>query len=161
MLYQSFKAAVFSCCLPAGFFCLQVYFQQVKCILDGVEIRWLTRTLQNIPPLNLKESRVALAVCFGSLSIWTVERCTIDFAAELFILEVYRQFAHSEPTHSEYLLLGSLLLIVDFDSDTPASWGVFSTWRDVVKAFFSLPWWGSYYQSPLLFSVNFQAFLCF
>ncbi len=35
-----------------------------------------------------------------------------------------------------YLLLWSLLLIVDFDSDTPTSWWVFFSWLDVVKGFF-------------------------
>ncbi len=35
-----------------------------------------------------------------------------------------------------YLLLWSLLLIVDFDSDTPTSWRVFFSWLDVVKGFF-------------------------
>ncbi len=35
-----------------------------------------------------------------------------------------------------YLLLWSLLLIVDFDSDTLTSWRVFFTWFDVVKVFF-------------------------
>ncbi len=32
--------------------------------------------------------------------------------------------------------LYSLLLIVDFDSDTPTSWRVFFSWLDVVKGFF-------------------------
>ncbi len=35
-----------------------------------------------------------------------------------------------------YLLLWSLLLIVDFDIDTPTSWRVFFSWLDVVKGFF-------------------------
>ncbi len=35
-----------------------------------------------------------------------------------------------------YLLSWSLLLIVDFDSNTPAFWRVFFTWLDVVKGFF-------------------------
>ncbi len=35
-----------------------------------------------------------------------------------------------------YLLSWSLLLIVDFDSDTSTSWRVFFTWLNVVKGFF-------------------------
>ncbi len=35
-----------------------------------------------------------------------------------------------------YLFSWSLLLIVDFDSDTPTSWRVFFIWLDVVKWFF-------------------------
>ncbi len=35
-----------------------------------------------------------------------------------------------------YLLLWSLLLIVDFDSVTSTSWRVFFSWLDVVKGFF-------------------------
>ncbi len=35
-----------------------------------------------------------------------------------------------------YLLWWSLLLIVDFDSDTSASWRVFFSWLDVMKGFF-------------------------
>ncbi len=35
-----------------------------------------------------------------------------------------------------YLLWWSLLLIVDFDSDTSTSWRVFFSWLDVVKGFF-------------------------
>ncbi len=35
-----------------------------------------------------------------------------------------------------YLLWWSLLLIVDVDSDTPASWRVSFSWLDVVKGFF-------------------------
>ncbi len=35
-----------------------------------------------------------------------------------------------------YLFLSSLLLIVDFDSDTSTSWRVFFTWLNVVKGVF-------------------------
>ncbi len=38
--------------------------------------------------------------------------------------------------NSLYLLLWSLLLIVDFHSDMPTSWRVFFSWLDVVKGFF-------------------------
>ncbi len=46
-----------------------------------------------------------------------------------------------------YLLWWSLLLIVDFDRDTSASWRVFFSWLDVVKGFFftmeRILWWTS------------------
>ncbi len=35
-----------------------------------------------------------------------------------------------------FLLWWSLILIVDFDIDTPTSWRVFFSWLDVVKCFF-------------------------
>ncbi len=57
-----------------------------------------------------------------------------------------------------YLLSGSLLLIVDVDSDTPASWRVFFSWLDVVKGFY-LPWRGSSYHPrsfPLWTSMPFM-----
>ncbi len=39
---------------------------------------------------------------------------------------------HSGTTRYKYLLWWSLLLIVDFDSDTPTSWRVFFSWLDVL-----------------------------
>ncbi len=56
-----------------------------------------------------------------------------------------------------YLLWWSLLLIVDFDSDTSTSWRVFFSWLDVEKGF-SLPWRGSTDHPPLLSSVDVHAF---
>ncbi len=57
-----------------------------------------------------------------------------------------------------YLFLGSLLLIVDFES----AWRCFFTsCLDVAKGFFSLPWRGSLiysYSTTLLSSVDIQAF---
>lgn len=53
-------------------FCLNFCLEQIKCILEWREIWWLA-----LPePL-----RLLLALCFGSLSIWTVKRCPISFDA--------------------------------------------------------------------------------
>ncbi len=46
MLCQAFAAADFSCCV-CGAFCLQFCLQQVKCMLNRVEIGRLTWPLQN------------------------------------------------------------------------------------------------------------------
>ncbi len=50
--------------------------------------------------------------------------------------------------------------LVEFDSDTSASWRVFFPWMDVVKGFFILPWRGSSDHPPLLSSMDVQAYLC-
>ncbi len=54
--------------------------------------------------------------------------------------------------------LDSILLIIDFDSDTSTSWRVFFTWLDIVKGFF-FPMERSSDHLPLLSSVDVHAFL--
>jgi hypothetical protein len=58
-----------------------------------------------------------------------------------------------------YLLRWSLLLNVDSDTDTPASWRVFFIWSTVVKGF-SSPGKESFCRPPQLFCVVFWAFWC-
>ncbi len=60
--------------LVLGAFSLQFCLQQVKCMLNRIQVRWLTWPLHNSPLLPFKNSLVAFAVCFGSLSICTVKR---------------------------------------------------------------------------------------
>ena len=67
--------------LVLGAFSLQFCLQQVKCMLNWIQVRWLTWPLHNIPLLCLKNSLVAFAVCFGSLSICTVKRCPMSSEA--------------------------------------------------------------------------------
>ncbi len=43
-------------------------------MLNRIQVRWLTWPLHNSPLLPFKNSLVAFAVCFGSLSICTVKR---------------------------------------------------------------------------------------
>ncbi len=66
---------VFSSCLFLGHFPFSFCLQQVKCMLNRIQVRWLTWPLHNSPLLfPFKNSLVAFAVCFGSLSICTVKR---------------------------------------------------------------------------------------
>ncbi len=60
--------------LVLGAFSLQFCLQQVKCMLNRIQVRWLTWPLHNSPLLSLQKLLVAFAVCFGSLSICTVKR---------------------------------------------------------------------------------------
>ncbi len=60
--------------LVLGAFSIQFCLQQVKCMLNRIQVRWLTWPLHNSPLLSLQNSLVAFAVCFGSLSICTVKR---------------------------------------------------------------------------------------
>ncbi len=50
-------------------------------MLNRAEIRGFTWPLENIPLVYLQNSWVAFAVCFGSSSICTMKRRSINFAA--------------------------------------------------------------------------------
>lgn len=56
MFCQPFSTAVFSSCWFLGAFCLRFCFEQVKCMLVWIQVRWLTGPWQNIPLLCLKKS---------------------------------------------------------------------------------------------------------
>ncbi len=51
-------------------------------LINRIEFRRLTRSLQNNPLFNFKNSCVAFAVCFGSLFIYTMKHRSISFFAE-------------------------------------------------------------------------------
>ncbi len=51
-------------------------------LINRTEFRRLTRSLQNNPLFNFKNSCVAFAVCFGSLFIYTMKHRSISFFAE-------------------------------------------------------------------------------
>ncbi len=53
---------------------LQFCLQQVKCMLNRIQVRWLTWPLHNSPLLSLQKLFGCFTVCFGSLSICTVKR---------------------------------------------------------------------------------------
>ncbi len=74
MLCQASTATVFSSCLFLGHFPFSFVFSKWKCMLNRIQVRWLTWPLHNSPLLSLQNSLVAFAVCFGSLSICTVKR---------------------------------------------------------------------------------------
>ncbi len=74
MLCQASTANRLQFLLVLGAFSLQFCLQQVKCMLNWIQVRWLTWPLHNSPLLSLQNSLVAFAVCFGSLSICTVKR---------------------------------------------------------------------------------------
>ncbi len=73
MLCQASTATVFSSCLFLGHFPFSLSLAS-ECMLNRIQVRWLTWPLHNSPLLSLQNSLVAFAVCFGSLSICTVKR---------------------------------------------------------------------------------------
>ena len=60
--------------LVLGAFSLEFCLQQVKCMLNRIQVRWLSWPLPTFHSFALKNSLVAFAVCFGPLSICTVKR---------------------------------------------------------------------------------------
>ncbi len=60
--------------LVLGAFSLQFCLQQVKCMLNRIQVRWLTCHCITVHFFPFKNFLVAFAVCFGSLSICTVKR---------------------------------------------------------------------------------------
>ncbi len=60
--------------LVLGAFSLQFCLQQVKCMLNRIQVRWLTWPLHNSPLLSLQKLFGCFCSMLGSLSICTVKR---------------------------------------------------------------------------------------
>ncbi len=74
MLCQASTATVFSSCLFLGHFPFSFCLQQVKCMLNRIQVRWLTWPLHNSPLLSLQKLFGCFCSMLGSLSICTVKR---------------------------------------------------------------------------------------
>lgn len=144
-------------------FCLQ----QFKCVLNWIQVRWLTCHCEIFHFLALKDSWVALDERFKLLSICTVIHRPQSFEAfywiwvrlrifhAAFVNLIFLFLRQTSDVHLEinplYLLWWRLLLIIDFDTDTPTS---------VLKGLFSSPGKEFFCHTTQLFSVSFWAVQC-
>ncbi len=80
MIFQAFTAADFSCCLFVGLSAFSFVFSKWNACSIGLRSKdWLGHC-RIFDFLTFKNSWVAFAVCFGSLSICTMKRCSVNFA---------------------------------------------------------------------------------